>query len=157
MTKTIEALVDAGQATPGPPLGPQLGPLGVSIKAVIDEINKKTQGFKGMKVPVKIEVDDSRNFTISVGVPPTSSLLLREAGVEKGSGTPNTEKVGNLSFKQCVKVAQMKQDSMLAINLRSAVKEAVGTCISMGLTIDNEDPKVIIEAINAGKYDSFFE
>jgi len=157
MSKTIEVLVDAGQATPGPPLGPQLGPLGVNIKAVIDEINKKTQGFTGMKVPVKVEVDDSRNFTIVVGVPPTSSLLLREAGVEKGSGTPNSEKVGNLNFAQCIKVAQMKQESMLAINLQSAVKEVVGTCISMGLTIDDEDPKTIIEAINAGKYDKFFE
>ncbi|MFX1246489.1 MAG: 50S ribosomal protein L11 [Promethearchaeota archaeon] len=157
MTKTIEALVDAGQATPGPPLGPQLGPLGVNIKSVIDEINKKTQGFKGMKVPIKVDVDDSRNFTITVGVPPTSSLLLREAGVEKGSGTPNTEKVGNLTFEQCIKVAQMKLESMLAINLRSAVKEVVGTCISMGLTVDNEDPKAIIEAINTGSYNNFFE
>lgn len=156
MTKTIEALVDAGQANPGPPLGPALGPLGVNIKAVIDEINKQTQEFKGMRVPVKVEVDDSRKFSITVGVPPTSSLLLREAGAEKGSGTPNTEKVGNLSFKQCVKVAQMKQDSMLAINLRSAVKEAVGTCISMGLTIDDEDPKTILEAIDSGKYDKYF-
>ncbi len=155
MAKTIEALVDAGQASPGPPLGPALGPLGVNIKAVIDQINKQTHEFKGMKVPVKIEVDDSRNFSITVGVPPTSSLLLREAGVEKGSGTPNTEKVGNLSFKQCVKVAQMKHDSMLAIDLRSAVKEAVGTCVSMGLTIDDEDPKTIIEAIDSGKYDKF--
>ncbi|UCG90462.1 MAG: 50S ribosomal protein L11 [Candidatus Heimdallarchaeota archaeon] len=157
MSKTIEALVDAGQATPGPPLGPQLGPLGVNIKAVIDEINKKTQGFKGMKVPVKVEVDDSRNFTITVGVPPTSSLLLREAGVEKGSGTPNSEKAGNINFDQCIKVAQMKQKSMLAVNLQSAVKEVVGTCISMGLTVDNEDPKTIIDAINSGKYDEFFE
>ncbi|MHA2223884.1 MAG: 50S ribosomal protein L11 [Candidatus Hodarchaeales archaeon] len=157
MAKTIEALVDAGQATPGPPLGPALGPLGLNIKAVIDEINKKTQSFKGMKVPVKIDVDDARNFTITVGVPPTSSLLLREAGVEKGSGTPNTEKVGNISFENCVKVAKMKQNSMLAFNLRSAVKEAVGTCTSMGITVDDEDPKAIITAINKGKYDKHFE
>jgi large subunit ribosomal protein L11 len=157
MAKTIEALVDAGQATPGPPLGPALGPLGINIKAVIDEINKKTQRFKGMKVPIKVEVDDSRDFSVEVGVPPTSSLLLREAGVEKGSGTPNTEKVGNITFDQCIKVAQMKHESMLALNLRSAVKEVIGTCISMGLTVDNEDPKVIIEAINKGSFDNFFE
>ena len=157
MAKTVEALVDAGQATPGPPLGPALGPLGLNIKAVIDEINKKTQSFKGMKVPVKIDVDDARNFTITVGVPPTSSLLLREAGVEKGSGTPNTEKVGNISFEKCVKVAKMKQSTMLSFNLRSAVKEAVGTCNSMGITVDDEDPKAIIAAINKGKYNKHFE
>ncbi|MHA2074297.1 MAG: 50S ribosomal protein L11 [Candidatus Hodarchaeales archaeon] len=152
MAKTVEALVDAGQATPGPPLGPALGPLGVNIKAVIDEINKKTQDFAGMKVPVKVEVDDNRNFTITVGVPPTSSLLLSEAGVEKGSGTPKTEKVGNITIDQVVKVAKMKQEAMLAIDLRAAVKEAVGTCVSIGLTVDNEEPKVIIDAIDDGKY-----
>jgi large subunit ribosomal protein L11 len=157
MAKTVEALVDAGNATPGPPLGPALGPLGVNIKAVIDEINNKTQGFKGMKVPVKIEVDDQRNFTINVGVPPTSSLLLSEAGVEKGSGTPKTEKIGNISFDQAVKIAKMKSESMLAVDLKSAVKEVVGTCVSIGLTIDNEDPKTIIEAIKSGEYDKFFE
>jgi len=157
MAKTVEALVDAGQATPGPPLGPALGPLGVNIKAVIDEINKQTQDFKGMKVPVKVIVDDNRNFSITVGVPPTSSLLLSEAGVEKGSGTPNTEKVGNINIDQIVKIAKMKQQVMLAIDLRAAVKEAVGTCVSMGLTIDNEDPKMIIKAIDEGKYNKFFE
>jgi large subunit ribosomal protein L11 len=157
MAKTVEALVDAGNATPGPPLGPALGPLGVNIKAVIDEINNKTQGFKGMKVPVKIEVDDQRNFTVTVGIPPTSSLLLSEAGVEKGSGTPKTEKIGNISFDQVVKIAKMKSESMLAVGLKPAVKEAVGTCVSIGLTIDNEDPKKIIEAIKSGEYDKFFE
>lgn len=156
MAKTIEALVDAGQASPGPPLGPALGPLGVNIKAVIDEINKKTQKFKGMRVPVKVEVGDSRDFSIEVGVPPTSSLLLGEAGVEKGSGTPNTEKVGNITFDQCLKVAKMKQESMLATNLRSAVKEIIGTCVSLGLTVDDEEPKAIINAINKGDFDKHF-
>jgi large subunit ribosomal protein L11 len=84
-------------------------------------------------------------------------LLLSEAGVEKGSGTPNTEKVGNINIDQVVKIAKMKQQAMLAIDLRAAVKEAVGTCVSMGLTIDKEDPKTIIKAIDEGKYNKFFE
>jgi large subunit ribosomal protein L11 len=109
-----------------------------------------------MKVHVKIEVDDSRKFTITIGVPPTSSLLLSEAGVEKGSGTPNTEKVGNIDFQQCVKVAKMKKQAMLAIDLRSAVKEVVGTCVSIGLTVNEEEPKKIIEDINTGVFDEFF-
>ena len=157
MAKTVEALVDAGQASPGPPLGPALGPLGVNIKAVIEEINKQTQQFKGMKVPLTIEVDDNRNFTISVGIPPTSSLLISEAGITKGSGSPKTEKVGNLEFKQVIKVAKMKQGAMLSFNLRSAVKEVVGTCTSIGLTVDGEEPKIILNSIDAGTYDEFFK
>lgn len=157
MAKTVEALVDAGQASPGPPLGPALGPLGVNIKAVIEEINKQTQQFKGMKVPITIEVEDNRNFTISVGIPPTSSLLISEAGITKGSGSPKTEKAGNLEFKQVIKVAKMKQGAMLSFNLRSAVKEVVGTCTSIGLTVDGEEPKTILNSIDAGTYDEFLK
>jgi large subunit ribosomal protein L11 len=157
MAKTVEALVDAGQATPGPALGGSLGPLGVNINEVISEINKRTQQFKGMKVPVKIEVDDNRNYTITVGIPPTASLLLGEAGIEKGSGTPNTEIVGNVTMEQVIKIAEMKRDAMLAINLRSAVKEVIGTCVSSGLSVEEKDPREILSDIGKGNYNKYFD
>ena len=92
MPETIEALVDGGKASAGPPLGPALGPLGVNIGAIVGEINNKTKNFDGMKVPVKIIVDEkTKEFTITIGTPPTSALILKELGIEKGgqeSGSP---------------------------------------------------------------------
>jgi len=78
--------LQAARLPAGPPLGPSLGPLGVNVKAVIDAINKETVAFKGMQVPVKITVDDKKQFTIKVGTPPTSALIKKELGVETGSG-----------------------------------------------------------------------
>ena len=92
-TQTVESLVPGGKATAAPPLGPALGPLGVNIGQIVADINKKTSMFNGMQVPVKVKVDmDTKKFEISVGTPPASSLVLKEAGVEKGSGNPKTDK-----------------------------------------------------------------
>lgn len=154
MASVLEALVAGGAATPGPPLGPSLGPLGVNVKAVIEEINKQTAAFKGMQVPVKITVDDKKQFTIKVGTPPTSALIKKELGVETGSGTPNTKTVGNLTVKQAVKIAHMKKSDTLSKNLKGAVKEVVGTCLPLGVTFEGLSPKEAIAAINSGKFDS---
>ena len=86
MGETIEALVDAGKASAGPPLGPSLGPTGVNVKDVVDEINSKTKEMAGMQVPVKIKIDDNKGFTIDIGTPPASSLIKQVLGIEKGSG-----------------------------------------------------------------------
>lgn len=154
MVSTLEALVSGGAATPGPPLGPSLGPLGVNVKAIIDEINKQTAAFKGMQVPVKIIVDDKKQFKIQVGTPPTSALIKKEIGVETGSGTPNTVTVGNLTVKQAVKIAKMKQNDTLARSLKNAVKEIVGSCVPLGVTVEGMKPREAIVAINSGKFDS---
>ncbi len=154
MVSTLEALVAGGAATPGPPLGPSLGPLGVNVKAIIDEINKQTAAFKGMQVPVKIVVDDKKQFTIQVGTPPTSALIKKELGVETGSGTPNTKTIGNLTAKQAVKIARMKKNDTLARSLKNAVKEVVGSCVPLGVTFEGMKPKEAIAAINSGKFDS---
>ncbi len=150
----LEALVPGGQATPGPPLGPSLGPLGVNVKAIIDKINQETKAFNGMQVPVKIIVDDKKQFTIQVGTPPTSALIKKELGVETGSGTPNSKTIGNLTVKQAVKIARMKKNDTLARSLKNAVKEVVGSCVPLGVTLEGLKPKEAIAAINSGKFDA---
>lgn len=154
MVSVVEALVSGGSATPGPPLGPSLGPLGVNVKAIIDKINEQTKAFSGMQVPVKIIVDDKKQFTIQVGTPPTSALIKKELGVESGSGTPNTKVIGNLTVKQAVKIARMKKNDTLSKTLKGAVKEVVGSCVPLGATFEGLNPKEAIAAINSGKFDS---
>ncbi len=154
MAEVVEVLVPGGKATAGPPLGPALGPLGINVKAVIDEINKKTGTFNGMQVPVKVTVDDKKQFTVEVGVPPTSALIKKEAGIEKGSKEPNAIVAGNLPIEAAVRIAKMKIEGMLSYELKTAVKEVVGTCVSMGVTVDGKKPKDVLVAISEGKYDS---
>jgi len=158
MTKiTIPAIVEGGRATAGPPLGPALGPLGVNIGGIIDEINKKTSPFAGLKIPIKVIVDkNAKTFEIEVGSPSTGELLKKELGVEKGKkGGPDDPKtVGNLKFEQAVKVAKMKEGGSLVRNIKQGVKEVLGTCVSLGITVEGKDPREIRKAVDAGEYDS---
>ncbi|HEY9247356.1 MAG TPA: 50S ribosomal protein L11, partial [Candidatus Methanoperedens sp.] len=119
-----------------------------------DKINEQTKAFAGMQVPVKIIVDDKKQFTVQVGTPPTSALIKKELGIESGSGTPNSKTVGNLTVKQAIKIAQMKKDDTLSKTLKNAVKEVVGSCIPLGVTIEGLKPKEAISAINSGKFDT---
>ena len=150
----VEALVEGGKASAGPPIGSSLGPLKVNIGQVVSEINKKTESFKGMKVPVKIVVDtDTKDFVITVGTPPVSQLIQKELNLQKGSGIPNKDKVGNIAIEEVIKIALMKQDSMFVNNLKSAVKTVAGSCNAMGLLIDGKTSSEINKDIDAGKYD----
>jgi large subunit ribosomal protein L11 len=153
MAQTIETVVDGGKANAGP-LGPVLGPAGVNIGKVVTEINSKTKDYTGMKVPVKIVIDDKKNFTVEVGTPPVSQLVLSKAKIEKGSGTPNKGSVGNLTIKQCIEITRMKGDTMLGGSLKARVKEVVGTCVSMGVTVEGRTAKEMSKAIAAGEFDS---
>ena len=154
MAEKLEVLVDGGKATPGPPLGPALGPLGVNIVEIVKAINEKTKNFEGMKVPVTLLIDSkTKAFTIEVGTPPTSALIQKEAKIEKGSGDAGKTKVGNLSLPQAIKIANMKTDAMQAKSLKARVHEVVGTCVSMGVTVDGKPAKEISKDIRAGKYD----
>ena len=151
--ETVDTLVDGGKATAGPPLGPALGPMGVNIGQVIAEINKKTADFKGMKVPVKVTIDtDTKEFEISVGTPPASALIKKEAKLEKGSGNPLAEKVADLKIEQVIKVAKMKEDSLLGKNNFSRVKEIIGTCQSIGVMVEGLPAHDAIEKVNAGEW-----
>jgi large subunit ribosomal protein L11 len=154
MGEIVEVLVPGGKATPGQPLGPALGPLGINVKAVVDEINRKTSDFNGMQVPVRIEVDDRKQFTVTVGTPPTTALIKKEAGIEKGSAQPSTQLVGNLPLEAAIRIARMKSGDMLSYSTKSGVKEVVGTCVSMGITVEGRRPKEILAAIDAGEFDA---
>lgn len=150
----VEVLVPGGKATASPPLGPALGPLGVNVKAVIEKVNEMTKEFNGIQVPIKIIIDDKKAFTIQVGIPPTSALIKQELKIETGSGTPNEKIVGNLTIKGLAKIARMKKNDSLAKNVKNAAKEIVGTCLSLGVTIENMRAKDAIAAINGGKFDA---
>jgi large subunit ribosomal protein L11 len=157
MPETIKALVDGGKASAGAPLGPALGPKGVNIMQVINVINDKTKQFQGMKVPVKIIIDPkTKDFEVEVGTPPAASLILREVKAEKGSGVPSKIKIGNLTVDQAVKIANMKVDTILGKDLKRKTKEVIGTCTSMGVTVEGKKPKEILKEIDEGKYDSKF-
>jgi large subunit ribosomal protein L11 len=156
--KIVEALVNGGKATAGPPLGPALGPLGVNVLAIVNKINEITKDFSGMKVPVKISVDtDNKEFEVTVGTPTTSALLVSELGVTKGSSTPNTDKIGNISLEQAVRIAKVKTNDVLARDLKAAVKEVLGTSVSMGVTVEGRDPREVQKDIDEGKYDELLK
>jgi large subunit ribosomal protein L11 len=150
----VNALVEAGKASAGPPLGPALGPFGLNIGQVIAEINKKTAQFAGMSVPVDVVIDtNTKTFEIEVGMPPTSQMIIKELGVKKGSGAPKTDKIGNLAIEQIIKIAKTKKDAMLSYTLKNAVLEVIGTCQSMGVLVEGEEPKDIFQMIADGKFD----
>ena len=148
----IECLVEGGKATAAPPLGPALGPAGVNIGQVVAEINKKTADFKGMQVPVKVIVKDDKSFTITVGTPPVSSLVRKEAGVEKGASNPLADKVADLKIEQIIKIAKMKEDALLGKDMISKVKEILGSCDSMGVMVEGKQAREIIADINKGEF-----
>jgi len=156
--KVVEALVAGGQATAGPPLGPALGPLGVNVLAIVNKINEVTKDYAGMKVPVKVIVDtETKEFEVTVGTPTMSALIVSELKIEKGSGSPKAQKVGNLSMEQVIRIAKIKQDELLSPNLKAAAKEVLGSCVSMGVTVEGKDPKEVQKEIDEGKYNPALE
>ena len=153
MAGTIEALVPGGEATPGPPLGPELGPTPVDVQSVVGEINEQTDAFDGMEVPVTIDYEDDGSFSISIGVPPTAALIKDEAGFETGSGEPHRNFVADLSIEQVRQIAEQKRSDLLSYDLRNAAKEVAGTCASLGVTVDGEDARMFKRRVDDGEYD----
>lgn len=154
MSSKIKLLVDGGKASAGPPLGPALGPLGVNVGQVVAKINEATKSFEGMKVPVDLSVDPkTKQFEVTVGTPPVSALLKKEIGIEKGAKTPGSELVGNLTLSHVGKIAKLKIAGSLAKNLKAAVKEVLGTCVSSGISVDGKDPRELQGEIDDGRYD----
>jgi large subunit ribosomal protein L11 len=148
-------MVEGGKASGGPPIGPALGPTGINIFQVVQKINEVTQPYVGLKVPVKITVNpNTKEFTVDVGTPPTSALILKEIGQPKGSGEPNTNVIGNLTFEQLKTIAQGKAADLSALDLKSAVMIISGTCVSMGVTIEGKTAKEFQKDVRDGVWDS---
>ena len=154
----ISSLVTGGGASAGPPLGPALGPLGVNIMEVINAINEKTKDFEGMKVPVTVSVDpDTKEWDIEVGIPSAAALILKEAGIQKGSGASGSEWVGDVTMDAITKVANTKLEKSYASSLKSVAKTIVGTCLALGIKVEGKTPKEITAEINEGKWDEKFQ
>ncbi len=155
--KQVEALLSGGEATAGPPLGPALGPLGVNVLQIVNKINELTKAYSGMKVPVRVIVDvDTKDFEVEIGTPTTSALIVKELGIEKGSGNPKAEKAGNLTMEQVAKIAMMKLPGSYALTNMAAAKEVLGSCISIGITVDGRDPREVQKELSEGKWDKIF-
>ncbi|MFG1450442.1 MAG: 50S ribosomal protein L11 [Thermoplasmataceae archaeon] len=153
MAQSVGAMVEGGKASSGPPLGPALGPLGLNLAQIIKEINEKTKDFAGMQVPITVTVVDpaTKKYEISVGIPPTSALIKKEMGIEKGASKKKEAVAGNATLEQIKKVAQMKVQNMLAKDLKAAVLEVLGSCVSLGVNVEGKDPKELQRLIKQGE------
>jgi large subunit ribosomal protein L11 len=155
--KSVSLLVVGGEVNAGPPLGPALGPLGVNVLSIVKAINDATKEYSGMRVPVKIDIDsETKNFELNIGIPTTSALIVKESGIDKGSSNPGKDFKGNLSMAQIIKIAMTKKQQSYAISIKSATKEILGSCISMGINIEGKDPRIMIKEIEDGKWNDLF-
>jgi large subunit ribosomal protein L11 len=133
----IKLQVPAASANPSPPIGPALGQQGVNIMEFCKQFNAQTQKMeKGLPIPVVITVYTDRSFTFIMKTPPAAVLIRKAIGIEKGSGTPNTAKVGKISRKQLEEVAKMKQPDLTAADLEAAVRTIAGSARSMGVDVE---------------------
>ena len=149
----VKVLAEGGNMKPGPALSQKLGPAGINMGQVISKINEATKNFQGLKVPVEIDINTStKEFEVNVSSPPVSELLKKELGIEKGSGLQKRSQVANASIEQIISVAKTKLQNMLCKDLKSAVKTVVGTCVSLGILIENKPAVEIIRDIDEGKY-----
>lgn len=150
----IKLLAEGGAMKPGPALSQKLGPAGIPINQVIQKINEATSDFPGLKVPVELDIDvKTKKFEVKIFSPPVSELLKKELGIAKGSGSQLKNLVGNASIEQIISVAKTKMQNLLCKDLKSSVKVVVGTCVSLGVLIENKPAKEIEKDIEAGKYD----
>lgn len=135
VTGYVKLQIPAGKATPAPPVGPALGQHGVNIAAFTKEFNERTKDQMGMIIPVVITVYADRSFTFITKTPPAPVLILKAAGIEKGSGVPNKTKVGSISKADVQKIAETKMPDLNAASLEAAMSMIAGTARSMGVTV----------------------
>ena len=135
VTGYIKLQIPAGQATPAPPVGPALGQHGVNIMEFCKSFNARTAKEQGLIIPVVITVFSDRTFTFITKTPPASVLLLKAAGIQKGSGVPNKNKIGKVTRKQVEEIAKTKMPDLNAASLEAAIRTVEGTARSMGMEV----------------------
>ena len=135
ITGYIKLQIPAGQATPAPPVGPALGQHGVNIMEFCKTFNARTAKEQGLIIPVVITVFSDRSFTFITKTPPAAVLLLKAAGIQKGSGVPNKNKIGSVTRKQVEEIAKTKMPDLNAASLEAAVRTVEGTARSMGMEV----------------------
>jgi large subunit ribosomal protein L11 len=134
-TGFVKLQIPAGQANPAPPVGTALGPQGINIMAFCKEFNSRTQGQPGMILPVEVTIYSDKSFTFILKTPPAAILLKKEAGIEKGSGQPNRDKVGSVTRAQVRKIAEIKMPDLNCDSIESAMAMVAGAARSMGIEV----------------------
>ncbi len=159
----IELLVEGGKAGPDPTSAQRLSAYKLNIGEVFKKVNEKTAEYKGMQVPVKIIVDkDTKDVEIEVGIPPVTSMIKKELGIEKAKFTEEDVAagktvLGSITMEQCVKIAKLKMSQMLVKDLKAAVKQVVSTAGSMtGIQVEGKNYKEVLKEIDEGKWDKYF-
>lgn len=132
---TVKINIEAGKATPAPPIGPSLAPHGINLMMFCKEYNARTAQMAGNIIPATITVFSDNSFTFVLGTPPTAQLIRKAAGVDKGSGVPNRNKVGKITKKQVKEIAELKMKDLNAINIDGAMLQVMGTARSMGVDV----------------------
>ena len=151
----IKLLIEGANMKPSPAIAQQLGPIGLNINKIILDVNNLTKNFKGMKIPIELDINDkTKEIKIKTSLPPTAELLKKELGIELGSADHKNVKVANASIEDIIKIVKIKYSEMLEKDLKNAVKSILGTCLSLGVLVENENPKNIIEEVNQGKFDN---
>lgn len=154
----IKLLVEGGAMKPGPALAQKIGPLGLNVGQIIQKVNDATKDFKGLKVPVELEVDTgTKEIEVQVFSPPVSELLKKELGIPKGSGLQKKMQIANASIEQIISVAKTKQQNLLCKDLKSAVKTVIGTCASLGILVENQSASELGHQIAGGKFSKEIE
>jgi len=161
--ETLDLLIEGGKAAPGANSAPKLSALKMNVAAIFKEINDKTKAYAGMQVPVKVLMNpEDKTFEVTVGTPPVSSLVKKELKIElakitEEDKTAGKTSLGDIKMDQIVKVAKMKQPALFCRSLKACVKQVVGTCASMPITVEGKKAIEVIKEIDEGKFDSVIQ
>lgn len=151
----VKLLVEGGNMTPGPAVAQQLGPMGINMGQVISDVNQATQEFKGVTLPVHLDINpETKEVKIKVLSPPTSELIKKELGIEKASGARLKQRVGNFAIEQVISVAKAKHDGMLSNDFLATIKSVLGTCQALGVLVESKEVKEVMQEVKEGKYDN---